>query len=159
MHTSITCNSGTFGIMPISYFLRPLVVLSFWIMPFISVAQVITLNPTDPLPPCTSFMLGETITFERGANCNADVVLLDRNNVEVFRTSDASFTYTFDTAGEFTFFCGAGSGAVAMAAICVQVGVIPTLSEWSIICLTLIMMIAGCLAFQQRSDRMVKEFQ
>ena len=115
--------------------------------------QTVTLNPTDPLPPCSSFMIGETVSFERGVSCNADVVLLDANNIEIFRTSDAMFTYTFDSPGEFTFYCGAGSGAVAMAAICVEIGVIPTLSEWGILSLFLLMMIVSILSFEQRSIR------
>ena len=57
----------------------------------ISTAQTTTLNPTSPLPPCTPIMLGETVDFERGALCDADVVLLDENDFEIFRTSDNKY--------------------------------------------------------------------
>lgn len=112
-------------------------------------AQPIVLNPTNPLPPCSAVQLGQTLDFDRGVNCDEDVILLDDDMNEVFRTSDQSFSITFDQPGEFTFFCGAGPGAVAMAAICVQVGIIPTMSEWGVICLGLIFMILGTVKVKE----------
>ena len=114
-------------------------------------AQAIVLNPMNPLPPCSPVPLAQTLEFDRGINCDVDVILLDSDMNEVFRTSDQSFSITFDQPGEFTFFCGAGPSAVAMAAICVEVDLIPTLSEWSVICLGLILMIIGTIKIKDQT--------
>ena len=128
-----------------------LILLVVFLCTLSSNAQLVILEPIDDLPPCTSINLGQVVNFQRGVDCIADVVLLDIEGNEVFRSSDLSFSYTFDAPGEFTFYCGAGPVAIAMAALCVQVSIVPTLSEWGLICLGLILGIVSITAIKTNS--------
>ena len=109
----------------------------------------IILDVDSPPDECVEVLLNNTLDFERGTTCSADVVILDEDNIEIFRTDELAFSYTFDELGTFTIYCGAGATAVAMRSLCVNASVIPTLSEWSVICLMLILMIVGVSSLKQ----------
>ena len=101
--------------------------------------------------------IGTTVSVQAvKATCGNDIVLLDEsaNNLLTVTVtgSDTTFNYTFDEAGTFTFFCGAGTTAIATHAICVDVQTIPTLSEWGIISLTLLLLIVGVNGLKHRKS-------
>lgn len=120
-------------------------------------AQTITLTPNAGLDvnvgPCTEITAGTTLTFNRSVDCDEDILITTTAipPVELLQSSDAVVTYTFSDEGSYVVFCGAPSSgmAVAVQAICVNVGPaapvnpIPTIGEWGIILLVLIMLVVG----------------
>ncbi len=137
--------------------IRLIYTIIFLTLTVVCFAQNIVLNPTSPLEPCIELVVSGTLFFERGDQCDADVIIVDAGNNEIFRSSDQTFSYTFDEIGDFVIFCGAGPGAVAMAAVCVT-AIVPTLSQWSIICLSLLLIIFGVCGIRTSRHALSRSF-
>ena len=120
------------------------------LIPCFAFSQIV-LEVDQTSDECVEVLLNSTLDFVRGGSCSTDVVILDSDNFEVFRSNEQEFSFRFDERGTFTIFCGAGPNAVAMRSLCVEATVVPTLSEWSIICLMLVLMIFGVISIRQKS--------
>jgi len=110
------------------------------------------INLTVPITntECSSLTLGETVTFTRSSNCGGDI-LITLNDVEVLNTPELSPSFTFSEAGRYVIFCGAGTDAVAVPKFCYIVNApitVPTLGEWGIICLFLLISIIATVSFE-----------
>lgn len=133
-------------------------------------AQTITLMPNAGLDvnvgPCTEITAGTTLTFNRTAACDEDILITTTAipPVELLQSSDAVVTYTFNTEGSFVVFCGAPTSGmdVAVQAICVNVGPaapvnpIPTIGEWGIIMALIMLLIIGVVVLRQPEQKRIQ---
>ncbi len=134
-----------------------LVVFGCIITSTVSSQSITVLNPVPlmNLEPCTDVVQGQQMAFSRGAMCDQDIVVVDSISNELFRIPEGTdlFYYTFTYSGEVTFLCGVGMSTVPVAAMCfnVEPNPIPTVGEWGLIILFLIMLIIGVVFIKQQS--------
>lgn len=129
-----------------------------------SVLGQVTIYPIGagaPLPTCTTIELGESIDFIRNQIGTATQLVCDNDinfsNLDVTPAIDSvftanSFTWLFDELGTHNIFCGApGMLAGGQANVCynvVPVQAIPTLGEWGLIIMTLLLVIFGLVGLR-----------
>jgi|GEM_PF-3120362 len=112
----------------------------------------------DPDTDCQYIETGAIVSFERGqgmAQCDPDVIIFkDDDLTPIFMTSSLTFDFQFEEPGRYIIFCGAPGGTeVATTAACFfVVDLIPTLDQWGIIILLLLILIASISAFKKISD-------
>ncbi len=113
-----------------------------------------------PAPTCITIDVGTTISFSR--NVTAPNPICDNNinfvNFDVSPVIDSSFmadnfNWTFSELGIYNIFCGAPSGALAggQANVCYNVvpRPIPTVGEWGLILMSLVLLIIGSVWSRQ----------
>lgn len=99
---------------------------------------------------CASINVGETIQFTRTSNCSGNI-LIEFNGDVVLNSSELSPSYIFNDPGQYVVFCGAAPNSVAVPKACFiveNIKSIPTLSEWSLICLFLLFNIICIVSLQ-----------
>jgi len=120
-------------------------------------SQTVTLdlNPGLMIPEdCQTITAGTAINFERGMLCDAEVrIEKDGDPIAVLSTPDLTFSYLFAEPGEYIIFCGADAPpdaeiAITTACFTVTNNVVPTLGEWSIIILFLLISIFAISALK-----------
>ena len=124
-------------------------------------AQTVVLVPDASLATsigpstCTSLRLGETIQFSRAGSCGGDIIVSnDRGVTSLLTTSAASFNFTFEVPGEYVVFCNATDASAAVPALCIIVSdAVPTVGEWGVITLGLLLMIFMVVAFKVQSKK------
>ncbi len=124
--------------------------LTFVLIPlFISSQTVLEVIPSGDLV-CTDVVIGETVPFAMSNLCGANVEIhLEGIPVAVF--TEPLFEYTFDQVGEYVIFCFAppvgsvNESRVAITAACFRTvdQVVPTLEQWGVINLGLLLLIFG----------------
>lgn len=124
----------------------------------------ITLAPQTSQPVCINVLNNSVQTFERDATC-AGLILI-RNTVTEVETfidlddDEDSFTFTFSSPGRYDIYCDAAEpfdplmmGAAVIAACIDVVEPVPTMSEWGIICMLLILLIFGVNTIKMRQKQ------
>lgn len=123
---------------------------------FVASTQNVILNIDTNLSipgDCQTITEGTSITFERGLGmfqCDPEVIIQrDGESIPVFATNDLIFTYDFSEPGEYVIFCGntlVTSTRVATTAACFTVlSSVPTMGEWGVIILGLLLIIVACV--------------
>jgi len=134
---------------------------------------------TSDVPTCTTIELGTTMTFVLSTGCGPGITVdfdapgspiddgTSDQQISLFSEDDLAamgneITVTFDQLGIYTFQCdvpdfGDISGVAGLADQCFEVvepaapAIIPTLSQWGLIALGLLMMIAGVVYYRSRA--------
>lgn len=121
--------------------------------------QAIMLSPDAGLvvspSTCMTITAGESLQFERSGSCGANAyVSNDNGTTSLLTTADMSFGFTFDTPGEYIVFCNASANAVATPALCIIVtDVVPTVGEWGVITLGLLLMITLVIGYRSQIEK------
>ncbi len=155
--------------------MKSLILSAFLLISTLSVGQVLVTPGTAP-NPCTTIDIGSTFNFDGSGNpamnipsCDLDILIAfytEENPTftvapdEEFLFDTEEFSFTFNDLGYYYFFCGAPpfgpmpvGNAAGQASICYQaVEPIPTLGEWGIIALILLLMIVSVVAVKQWSN-------
>jgi len=132
--------------------------------------QVINISP-DPtlIPPidpgqCMIIEPGTSLTFERNPDCDANLLITDGNGAVTFLdTSASSAPFTFNDPGEYAVFCGGGTGTIAIQAVCVivqtdvSIQTIPTVKEWGLIILFLLLGLFSAVAMMNNYSTAAKK--
>ncbi len=124
----------------------------------------INLSPStiDFNTDCVEVLVGSTVDFTSSSDCGGtSAITTDRGVSVVFSTEKTSFNYAFEDLGEFTLLCNLGATNSGSATVCINVveslsnlspgpsmGV-PTMGEWGIVCLMLVLMICSTLTLTQ----------
>lgn len=110
---------------------------------------------------CTSVRLGETITFQASGACGETFSLSNDRGTTTLASATSpslSFDFTFNTPGEYTVFCNGvtdpTSPTASSVAMCIIVSdAVPTVGEWGVITLGLLMMVFLVVAYKTQSNR------
>ena len=106
--------------------------------------------------------MGSRLVFVREASCGPDLIISpDRGVNVVFQSSKINVPYVFEDIGEFSIFCN-GPGETAIIAACIDVfdpalqglegNVIPTVGEWGVVILLLLILICAVVSFRHVSE-------
>lgn len=101
---------------------------------------------------CTSILLNQTRTFARASNCFGAIrIEYEDGSNEFIPSSEQTFSITFDRLGRFTLFCGSQFeerlGRIETSAACIDVvEIVPTLGQWSLLVLGLVLTILGTVS-------------
>lgn len=125
--------------------------------------STIQLSPTtiDFTTDCIEVLVGSTVDFISESDCGGtSAITLGRGAQVVFNTDKQDFRYTFDELGEYTLLCNLSNDALGSPTACISVveslsalppgGAVPTVGEWGIIAMMLILLIVATLAFEQQ---------
>lgn len=115
-------------------------------------------NPFD-VSQCTNIIVGSEFQFTRvtGNGCGGNFGLIEINgSAYEINTSNNSFDYTFNNEGSFLISCGItppGSVGVTIPSskVCYTVSqaqTVPTMGEWGLISLSLLLLITMAVAFK-----------
>lgn len=121
--------------------------------------QAIMLSPDAGLvvspSTCMTITAGETLQFERSGSCGANAyVSNDMGTTSLLTTADMSFGFTFDTPGEYVIFCNSSPTSTATPAVCIIVtDVVPTVGEWGVITLGLLLMITMVIGYRTQTEK------
>lgn len=122
-------------------------------------AQMTTVDPVTVEPVrdpsslvCIGIGLNEIRTFERATNCFGAIrIEFEDGSNEFVPSSEQTFSIAFDRVGRYTLFCGSQFedrlGRVETTAACIDaVEIVPTLGQWSLIILVLILIIVSTVS-------------
>jgi len=110
-------------------------------------------NPPPFTGDCTSFILGQTVNLERGAFCGNEIGIAFPDGVNIIVSADT--TIVLDQIGDYVISCNTPGGAPAQRsfeiAACLRVSdnVVPTIGEWGIINLSILMLIVSVIGFRE----------
>jgi len=114
-------------------------------------SQSLLLFETPPsTTDCSNYVLGDNLTLQRGALCGVQIGIVMPNGVNIIADSDT--TIVLDQVGEYQILCNTPGGSTLVSgrrtfefAACLSVAAtaVPTLEQWSILCLLLILAIFG----------------
>ena len=146
-----------------------LLFVSLWIVTSVSAQDdvdiVLSVNPSlNPDVDCITLETGALLTFglqlTGDSLCDHAVIILKDDDpipVDTFLTENV-FDFRFETPGQYIFFCGAKvddlkNPEVAVSAICFRVvDLVPTMTEWGVAILLLLLLIAYVLAVRSLSQ-------
>ena len=105
---------------------------------------------------CLEIEMGERVIFTRDGSCGPHLLISpDRGRTTLFASPKAVVPFVFEDPGEYTIFCN-GTTDSALTALCINVvdpsvvdlngNPIPTMGEWGVVCLFLMMMICCVVA-------------
>ena len=124
----------------------------------ISFSQNIVLTPDSGLntdsPSCITIGVGENIQFDASGSCSGAVfVSADLGVTKTYLT--APYEFTFTSAGSYLVFCNAPDPSdVAIPAACIIVAdVVPTVGEWGVITLEILLAIFLVLAYKTQNQK------
>ncbi len=108
---------------------------------------------------CTTIRLGETIRFEASGACGETFSLSNDRGITTLMSAtnpDLSFDFTFTETGEYTLFCNGSTDpalpTASSVALCIIVSdPVPTVGEWGVITLGLLMLIFMVAAYKTQS--------
>jgi len=127
-----------------------IVLFAILLSPFFLFSQTLLEVDLSGNLDCNEIVVGETVSFQMSNLCGADVQIHYEGGVVAVITEE-TFEYTFDLPGEYIIFCfappanEATQSRTAITAACYRVvdQVVPTLEQWGVINLSLLMMIFG----------------
>jgi len=93
---------------------------------------------------CSTAIVGQSFSFTRTSNCTGTILITLDGNEEKLNTSEFPPLFTFDEPGQYVIFCNAASDNSATPKLCYSVSPsqsVPTLNEWGLICLLLLLLI------------------
>jgi len=145
----------------------------------LSAQTALTNQSASDVPTCTTIELGTTMTFVLSTGCGPGIAVdfdepgspiddgTSDQQISLFSEDDLTamgneITVTFDQLGTYTFQCdvpdfGDIFGIAGLADQCFEVvepaapSIIPTLSQWGLIALGLLMMIVGVVYYRSRA--------
>jgi len=96
---------------------------------------------------CISATVGDIWTFTTAASCGGDIRIEHESGDEIFFSSTLEFfEFEFDQTGIYIIFCGAldpgDASRVEVTAACFNIiPIVPTIGQWGVIILTLLLTI------------------
>lgn len=131
-------------------------------LPLLSNGQRYVLEPDPSLliseSTCIPLFVDTEVRLVRGMGCSDNILLSNEfSTVSFLNIAEDSIDYTFDSPGTYVAFCGSGSGAIAIQSLCFNIqpqaaAPIPTMGEWSLIFLLLLLMIFMTVSFYSQSS-------
>ncbi len=112
-------------------------------------------DPTISPIPSRTINVGQTIEFTAGTGCDADYLVQNMNDVmdQTLYGATSPFLHTFNTTGTFAIQCDCAMGLTTACATSYNISVttpstIPTLGEWGLIILGLILASVGLIVLR-----------
>lgn len=139
----------------------PICIMFFFVSNLQSQNTIVLFDTNDPFTGvCSEISLGQSVTLSIGSLCGPDIgiVLPDGINLSGI-TSDT--TIVLDQVGEYEILCNTpidiGVSRTLQTAACITVAenVVPTVGEWGVIVLTLLLLIIGVSAMNGASEKLV----
>jgi hypothetical protein len=120
----------------------------------------------DSNQDCIELEVNSTVTLERNSDCGPSIIVTSNGGSTINLSSiKQAEDFTFDELGDFVVFCN-GTTENSVTALCFTIfdpslsnlvaADIPTMGEWAIISLFLVMLILGLVALNQKVDNAIE---